>query len=58
MKLCVGVDDCSALRGVLIMAEDNSDGEQTLKRGDDTYKNCRGFIGIDGLTIFRGLRKI
>jgi hypothetical protein len=40
------------------MVENNSDGEQTLKRGDDTYEKCRGVAGIDGPTIFRGLRQI
>jgi hypothetical protein len=41
LKLYVDVDNCSTLWGGLIMAEDNYDGEQTLKRGDDTYKKCR-----------------
>jgi hypothetical protein len=33
------------------MEEDNFDGEQNLKSGDGTYKKCRGFASIDGLTI-------
>jgi hypothetical protein len=40
------------------MAEDNSDGEPTLKRGDDTCKKCREFTGIDNPTNLRGLQKI
>jgi hypothetical protein len=38
--LYVGVDEWSALRGMLIIEEDNSDGENTLKRGDGTYNKC------------------
>jgi hypothetical protein len=33
------VDNCNALQGGLIIAEDNSDGEHTLKRGDDTLRS-------------------
>jgi hypothetical protein len=44
------VDNCSTLQGGLMMEDDNSDGENTLKRGDDTCKKCRWIIGIDGPT--------
>jgi hypothetical protein len=56
--MCVGVDDCSSLGGMLIIAGDHSDGEKTLKRGDDTYLKCRSYTCIDSLSNFRGLRQI
>jgi hypothetical protein len=47
-KMCNTVTEtvcwCRSLqrpRGGLIMTEDNSDGEQTLKKGKDTYERCR-----------------
>jgi hypothetical protein len=54
----VDIDNCSALRGSLIMEDENSDGEHTLKRGDDTWKECQWLAGIDGPTNFRGLRLV
>jgi hypothetical protein len=41
MNLYDDVDNCNALLGGLVMEDDNSDGEHTLKRGKDAYKKCR-----------------
>jgi hypothetical protein len=45
-------------RAVLIMEDDNSDGEDTLKRVDDTWKGCQCLIDIDGPMNYKGLRLV
>jgi hypothetical protein len=56
-EVVVDVDHCSALQGGLIITEDNSDGEQALKKEVRTpVGSVDKCADIDSLSNFRGLR--